>query len=89
MYNRKMVSSVTKMTPAEAEKKENWSQVRMNTLTQTKHNKAYPPVNVGDRVRLFRRRKHLSEKEEVPSGRRSPTKWLRSKITQTQGNCTI
>jgi transposase InsO family protein len=66
VYNRKMVSSVTKMTPVEAIKKENQSQARMNALTQTKHNKAYPPVKVGDRVRLFRRRKHLSEKEEVP-----------------------
>ena len=30
VYNRKMVSSVTKMTPAEADKKENQAKVQMN-----------------------------------------------------------
>jgi hypothetical protein len=66
VYNRKMVSSVTKMTPVDAEKKGNKEQVQANTRSQAKHNKDYPTIQVGDKVRLFRKRKHLSEKEEVP-----------------------
>ena len=66
VYNRKMVSSVTKTTPVDAEKKGNKEQVQANTRSQATHNKEYPPIQVGDKVRLFRKRKHLSEKEEVP-----------------------
>ena len=66
VYNRKMVSSVTKMTPAEAEKKDNQAKVRMNLQLQKKHNKQYDLVNLHDRVRVFRKRKHLNEKEDVP-----------------------
>ena len=66
VYNRKMVSSVTKMTPAEATKKENQAQVQMNLQLQNKHNKVYEKINLHDKVRLFRKRKHLNEKEDVP-----------------------
>ena len=66
VYNRKMVSSATKMTPAEAEKKENQPQVQMNLQSQRKHNKQYDKINIHDKVKLYRRRKHLNEKEEVP-----------------------
>ena len=66
VYNRKMISTATKMTPAEAEKKENQAQVQMNLQLQKKHNKQYDIINLHDKVRLFRKRKHLSEKEEVP-----------------------
>ena len=41
VYNRKMVSSATKMTPADAEKKENQAVVKMNLESQRKHNKQY------------------------------------------------
>ena len=66
VYNRKMVSSVTKMTPAEADKKGNQAQVQMNLQLHKKHNKQYDKINLNDRVRLFRKRKHLSEKEDTP-----------------------
>jgi hypothetical protein len=67
VYNRKMVSSVTKMTPAEADKKENQAKVKMNLQLQKKHNKQYDNINLGDKVRLFRKRKHLNEKEDTPT----------------------
>ena len=38
----------------------------MNTRLQSKHNKDYPTIQVNDKVRLFRKRKHLSEKEDTP-----------------------
>ena len=61
-----MVSSVTKMTPAEADKKENQAQVQMTLQLQNKHNNLYDKINLHDKVKLFRKRKHLSEKEDVP-----------------------
>ena len=66
VYNRKMISSVTKMTPVEASKKENQAQALMNLQLQKKHNKTYDNINLHDKVRLFRQRKHLNEKEDTP-----------------------
>ena len=54
------------MTPVEASKKENQAQALMNLQLQKKHNKTYDNVNLHDKVRLFRKRKHLSEKEDTP-----------------------
>ena len=66
VYNRKMVSSVTKVTPAEADKKENQAKVKMNLQLQKKHNKQYDNINLGDKVRLYRKRKRVGEKEDIP-----------------------
>jgi hypothetical protein len=66
VYNRKMVSSVTKMTPAEADKKENLTRVKMNLQLQKKHNKQYDNISLGDKVRLYRKRKRVGEKEDIP-----------------------
>ena len=65
-YNRKMVSSATGFTPNDAEKPENRAEVKQHMESRAKHGKRYEPVVVGDRVRVFRKRKHLSEKEAVP-----------------------
>jgi hypothetical protein len=67
VYNRKMVSSVTKMTPAEADKKENQTKVKMNLQLQKKHNKQYDNISLGDKVRLYRKRKRVGEKEDIPT----------------------
>ena len=66
VYNRKMISSVTKMTPVEASKKENQAQALMNLQLQKKHNKTYDNINLHDKVRLFRKRKRVGEKEDIP-----------------------
>jgi len=65
VYNRKMISSVTQMTPADAEKKENQGLVKMNLELQRKHNKQYDKISLRDRVRLFRKRKRVGEKEDI------------------------
>jgi len=67
VYNRKMVSSATKMTPADAEKKGNQAEVKMNLESQRKHNKQYDNINLGDKVRLYRKRKRVGEKEDIPT----------------------
>ena len=65
-YNRKLVSSVTHFTPADATKPENIDKVHMNMMHNAKfRKKPYEDIKVGDRVRVYRKRKHLSEKEEV------------------------
>jgi len=61
-----MVSSVTGFTPVDAEKKENQDVVKMNLESQRKHNKQYDKTNIHDRVRLYRRRRRIGEKEDVP-----------------------
>jgi hypothetical protein len=67
VYNRKMVSSATKMTPADAEKKGNQAEVKMNLESQRKHNKQYDNISLGDKVRLYRKRKRVGEKEDIPT----------------------
>jgi hypothetical protein len=66
-YNRKMVSSATGFSPVDAAKPENIDKVHMNMMSKAKYrNKPYEEIKVGDKVRVFRKRKHLSEKENVP-----------------------
>jgi hypothetical protein len=76
-YNRKMVSSATGHTPAEAKKDENRAEVKQHMENRARHDKKYEEVMVGDRVRLYRKRKHLSEKEAVPVWQKTPYEVLR------------
>ena len=63
-YNNKMVSSTTKFTPLEAKKKKNEFEVKLNISLQAKRNRTYPEVDVGDRVKIMRK-KGISEKERT------------------------
>ena len=64
-YNRKMVSSATGFTPNDATKPENIDKVHMNIQTKAKLRKQpYREIKLGDKVRLYRRRRHLNEKRE-------------------------
>jgi hypothetical protein len=64
-----MVSSATGFTPADASKPENIDKAHTHMQLRAKHRKQpYEEIKVGDKVRLYRRRRHLSEKENVPSG---------------------
>ena len=66
-YNRKMVSSATGFTPNDATKPENLDKVHMNMMTKAKFRKQpYEEIKVGDRVRLYRRRRRVGEKENIP-----------------------
>jgi hypothetical protein len=66
-YNKKMVSSATGFTPADASKPENIDKAHTHMQLRAKHRKQpYEEIKVGDKVRLYRRRRHLSEKENVP-----------------------
>ena len=63
-YNRRMVHSSTKFTPNDAAKPENKFEVKLNLELQAKHLRKYPPVKVGDTVRLYKKRKDFA-KERV------------------------
>ena len=65
-YNRKMVSTATGFSPVDAQKPENIDKAHMSMMSKAKfRKKPYEEIKLGDRVRVFRKRKHLSEKESV------------------------
>jgi hypothetical protein len=77
-----MVSSVTGFTPNDATKPENIDKVHMNMMTKAKfRKKPYEEIKVGDRVKLYRRRKHLNEKENVPIWSRVAYEIIKSENT--------
>ena len=68
-----MVSSTTKFTPLEAKKKQNELEVKLNISLQAKRNRTYPEVEVGDSVKIMRK-KGISEKERTSHWVRTPQK---------------
>ena len=63
-YNNKMVHSSIKMTPKEAMKETNELKARQNMEQQASRTRKYPPIEIGDRVKIYRKRK-AGEKERV------------------------
>ena len=55
-------SSSTGFIPNEARKKENWWQVKVNLEKNKLKSRKYPDVNVGDMVRLLKKRKKMRKK---------------------------
>ena len=72
-YNNKMVSSTTKFTPIEARKRKNELEVKLNISLQAKRNRTYPEIEVGDSVKIMRK-KGISEKERTSHWVRTPQK---------------
>ena len=70
-YNNKMVSSTTKFTPIEARKKKNELEVKLNISVQAKRNRTYPELEVGDDVKIMRK-KGISEKERTSHWVKAP-----------------
>jgi hypothetical protein len=56
-YNRRMVHSATKLTPHDALKPSNKIAVKLNLELAAKHLRKYPEVKVGDKVRVYKKRK--------------------------------
>ena len=63
-YNNQMKHLVTKFTPKEARKPSNQFKVKLNLAMKGKKNRVYPELDVGDEVKIFRKRKP-NEKERV------------------------
>ena len=56
-YNNKMIHSSTKKTPTEAKKKGNEMDVKMNMEMKAKRGRKYESINVGDSVKIFKKKK--------------------------------
>ena len=54
----------TEFTPQDAAKPENWFEVHNNLEMKARHNRKYPEINVGDRVKVYKQRGAL-EKEWI------------------------
>ena len=52
-YNKSDRVNSTNTTPEEASKDENSAEVRANLLVRAKNNRTYPPLKVGDRVKVY------------------------------------
>ena len=63
-YNNKLVHSSTKKTPADAAKQTHQMDVKANLEIRAMKNRKYPPLNVGDSVKIMRKKK-AGEKERT------------------------
>ena len=63
-YSNQMKHSATGFTPKEARKPRNQFKVKLNLTMKGKKNRIYPDLDVGDEVKIFRKRKP-NEKERV------------------------
>jgi len=64
-YNYKSVHSSTGLTPSEAEKPENQFYAKLNLEIHRVNKRRYPIINVGDTVRVYKRKDKL-DKEHIP-----------------------
>ena len=63
-YNVKNKSSITGMTPSEARKPGNLVDVGSNLELHRVHKRKYPTINIGDHVKLLKKKKHF-DKEHI------------------------
>ena len=81
-YNAKQKHSATKMTPNEAKKPANALDVKLNLEMHRHKTRLYPNIEVGDYVRLYRKKDKL-DKERVPVWSKDKYKVL--EITESMG----
>jgi hypothetical protein len=86
IYNRKMVNRITGLTPNDAEKTENQIYAKLNMESHAKHEKDHKEIKVGDRVKIFRKRKRVGEKEQVLKYSRNAFEVLRIDKDPVAGN---
>ena len=60
-YNNKNIHNTTQFTPSDAIKNINHLAVKLNMEMKAKRNRKYPDVNVGDNVKMFRKKKKRIE----------------------------
>ena len=61
-YNNSHTHATTKLTPKEATKEQNHLTVKLNILANKKHQRLYPEINIGDRVRIYKKNQNLVKK---------------------------
>ena len=63
-YNNKLKNRITKHTPAQARVQSNELNVKLNMELNKKSSRKYPLLEVGDKVKIYRKRK-TGEKQQV------------------------
>jgi len=81
-YNYKMTHSSTRMTPEDAKKAHNQTEVRVRLEAHSVKKRKYPDVAVGDLVRIYTKKKNF-KKEHVPVW--SQNKYKITKIDESHG----
>ena len=61
-YNNKIKQSATGFTPSDAKKKANETDVRLNLLNKKKHDRRYPLLSIGDKVKINRKKERIGGK---------------------------
>ena len=56
VYNNKMISSATKLTPEEARKPENLTIVKSNLELKRQHTRKYPDIELGDTIKIYKKK---------------------------------
>ena len=72
-YNNKNIHSATGLTPNDARKKDNEFKAKVSVAIKAKKNRLYPELEVGDRVKILRK-KRTGEKEKS-------SHWLKGEYT--------
>ena len=70
-YNNKNFHCTTKFTPSEAKKPKTEFEVKLNISLQAKKSRVYPEIEVGDSVKIMRK-KGISEKERTSHWLKTP-----------------
>ena len=65
VYNNKDVHRSIQMTPAEARKPKSEAIVKANLQMRATHNRKYPELKVGDKVKVFRKKTKAQETQKV------------------------
>ena len=64
-YNNQLKHGSHGFTPADAAKRENSMDVKMNLEMKAKKNRKYPDLNVNDAVRIYKKKEKLSKNEKA------------------------
>jgi len=60
VYNNKMISSATKLTPEEARKPENLTIVKSNL----EYKRKYPEIELGDTIKIYKKKNKLDKENK-------------------------
>ena len=64
VYNNKMISSTTKLTPEEARKPENLTIVKSNLELKRQHTRNYPEIELGDTIKIYKNKDKLAKENK-------------------------
>ena len=72
-YNFKQVHSITGLTPDEARDSKNEMNVKLKLELQARHKRRYPTLNIGDSVKIFKKKTVRSKERDSVWGKESYT----------------